>query len=97
MEEYRTPKIEEFVQGFEFEVRNDIGFMILDLSGEKKPETISKSIIWVPNKVTWKATECKTEERDGIKYHISPGVINFFEPFNRRRNAKMQRGSGLLL
>jgi hypothetical protein len=79
--EYRIPKLEEFVQGFEFEVRNDYKFVMLDLSEEKKPEILSESIIWNKWTVTWKETEWKTEERDGMKYHISPEVINFFEPF----------------
>ena len=80
--EYRIPTIDEFIQGFEFEVRHDYKIQMLDLSGETKPETISESIVWAPSKVTWKATEWITEEKNGMKYHISPGVINFFEPFD---------------
>jgi len=81
--EYRTPLEEEFIQGFEFEVRNDYKFGFIDFSDEKKTmEVVSKSIIWTPCKVTWKKTEFTTVKKDGYTYHISPEVNNFFEPFD---------------
>lgn len=56
MEKYRTPTIEEFVQGFEFEVAQDISYGFLDMTDNKSSE-ISSSRSWIPTTVTWKEDE----------------------------------------
>jgi len=53
MDNYRIPKLEEFVQGFEFEVAHDFTYGFLDVSNDK-PSVLSHSRIWIPRKVTWK-------------------------------------------
>ncbi len=85
MNNYRTPKLEEFVQDFEFEVARDYGFGIMDLSSNESPK-FEKHRIWSPMKVWWKHNpkERIKEEYNGIVWDISGGMINFFKPFDEQ-------------
>lgn len=85
MSDYRTPKLEEFVQDFEFEVARDYGFAIMDLSSNESPK-FEKQRLWSPMKVWWKnkPEERIREEYNGIVCDVSGSMINFFKPFDEQ-------------
>lgn len=80
---YRTPKIEEFVQGFEFELRKDYKFIVLNFESNKSEATQEYSE-WVPCKVWWKMDENAriTDTYDGYSVTITGLTNNFFKPFD---------------
>ncbi len=84
MEEgYRVPKLEEFVQGFEFEVGND--YQWIYINSDKLPEP--KYRVWRPAKVWWKANpkEMITEKTENGNIFIYSGYLNnFFKPFDEQ-------------
>lgn len=89
MEEgYRVPRLEEFVQGFEFEVAKDTRFFILDLSaGADNSAQFNQPFTrhWLSGKVWWKhPPENRIIERsiDGTTLNISGYMVNFFKPFD---------------
>ena len=86
MSDYRIPKLEEFVQGFEFEVAQDYKFGFMDFSDVIKPLELSDSNrIWITTKVWWKNNpKERIIEKDinGITWDISGGMVNFFKPFD---------------
>lgn len=84
---YRIPKESEFVQGFEYEVKESYKFGILyfNSKGEKSNIQMSKEPYEVWNKgiVSWKSTKPSSHtDKDGYTVHIMPEVNNFFVPFD---------------
>lgn len=88
MDKYRIPKIEEFVQGFEFEVAHDYNWCILNLSNIKEPKVKGPmNRCWIPCKVWWMEPEDKliTEKmKDGSTLTVKRSFYNFFKPFNEK-------------
>ena len=90
MEEgYRVPRLEEFVQGFEFEKANDYSFGILDMSeGGNFISSSEKSRIWSPMKVWWKHNPyeriIEPLDNEGNTIEYSGEFLNFFAPFNEQ-------------
>jgi hypothetical protein len=83
---YRIPKLEEFVQGFEFEVKNSCRYAIIDLStGESsfgEPQHF-----WTEGKVWW-MKESKWisvfDEDSGVTITYNQAGDNFFKPFDEK-------------
>lgn len=90
-EEYRTPSIEEFVQGFEFEkIHTETwGFFILDMSNNSS-ETIGETKTkksWIPMKVWWKTNPKERiieKDEEGNTWDYSGELVNFFKPFDEQ-------------
>ena len=81
---YRIPKLEEFVQGFKFELAKDYSFLILDFTTTEKPEE-TKYREWVECEVWWKEDEDKLitqTYKNGDTFTFSGRTNNFFKPFN---------------
>ncbi len=87
-EEYRTPTIDEFVQGFKFELRKDYSFNFLNFTESQKTvyEKVSDYSIWIPCEVWWKAKEneiiTQTDKISGNTLTITGRANNFFKPFD---------------
>ncbi len=88
---YRVPKLEEFVQGFEFEVANIIGIMLLDFSGKQQDQIYPYKKIWSKSKVTWKgdSSEIITEKflddsGQECKLMYKGAFRNLFQPFDEQ-------------
>ena len=95
---YRTPTVEEFVQGFEFEYYDNTShrMVMLDFSnGTSKDLTERKYVGWVKRKVDWKNSPGEKlvgeyYQDDGSKayLHFSGAIANFF---NRSPYDDMQK------
>lgn len=81
---YRIPTEDEFVQGFEYEVRNEYSIVIMDLQKGEVSERSAPSYTWTKGKVFWKkepkVITVKMENSATLTYDQS--LDNFFEPFN---------------
>lgn len=85
-EGYRVPTIDEFVQGFEFEIAKDLEFLILDFSDNTKSKSLGKFRIWEPAKVWWKG-DLKNRiiftDDEGFNWNLpSPNI--FCKPFDEQ-------------
>lgn len=86
MEEgYRIPDISEFKQGFEFELRHDYKFGLLDLATNELTNEV-RSSVWSDCKVWWmhEPNEMVTEEIDGYKISVTGATLNFGKPFDEK-------------
>lgn len=83
---YRVPKLEEFIQGFEFEQKHTYSFGFIDFENNKFIKG-KEFISWLPNKVWWKYPEddmITTELDNGHTLTQMGRSINFFKPFNEQ-------------
>lgn len=82
---YRIPRLEEFIQGFEFEVAIDYKFGHIDFSTDPAIGDFTSYREWKPCKVWWKhdPNEFIAEtDGEGNKLTIIGSAINFFKPFD---------------
>ena len=86
MEEgYRVPRLEEFVQGFEFEVKHTSRYAIIDLTtGESSFG--EPYHFWTEGKVWWmkESKMVTTESEEGFKVTYNQAMDNFFKPFDEQ-------------
>lgn len=82
--EYRIPKLEEFVQGFEFELASDCGFCFLE-PGHRLTFPEMKRF-WNKSKVTWMLppNEIITRKVGDKTWSAKGSTLNFFKPFNEQ-------------
>lgn len=86
-ENYRTPKIEEFIQGFEFEIAQDYRFGIIDLSENNKETSFEYKRFWSPMRVYWKHSPSERvieKDEEGNTFDFSGEFVNFFKPFDEQ-------------
>lgn len=84
---YRVPKIEEFVQGFEFEVAHEYSFGVMDMTNGGTCQMGLPFKIWEPCKVWWKEDPNKRivqELGSGSTIEFSGATMNFFKPFDEQ-------------
>lgn len=83
-EGYRIPTIDEFVQGFKFELRKDYSFGFITLG--KGYEKVKDYSIWTECEVWWKSEEkwITQSYEDGTKFTMSGSTNNFFKPFDEK-------------
>ena len=92
MKKYRTPRLDEFIQGFEFEIAKDSKFCFINttVSPDENKAAIDKIPYirhWFPMKVWWKhdPEERITEvDSEGNIWNISGKSVNFFKPFDEQ-------------
>ena len=75
---YRIPKLEEFVQGFEFEVASEYSFGVMDMTNGGTCQMGAPFKIWNPGKVWWK------EDPNKRIIEFTGATMNFFKPFNEQ-------------
>lgn len=76
---YRVPKLEEFIEGFEFEIRNDY---VIHINNKRHPYHT-----WTNGKVWWKKDPTKfyTDNLpNGGTLTQSGYFINWFKPFDEQ-------------
>ena len=85
-EGYRVPTIDEFVQGFEFEVCKEMKLIHLGMT-QKQINSIPYSKVWTPMKVNWKYDPKILITRtldNGMKVTTTGSFENFFKPFDEQ-------------
>ena len=85
MKEYRIPKIEEFVQGFKYQVAHDQGMIIWDPATKSNVKS-EMSRIWFDREVYWMCApkEFHTEKYGENTVTIDSNTYDFFyrtEPY----------------
>lgn len=83
---YRIPSAEEFIQGFEFEVKKEyaFGFMFFHEDGTSTIHKGEPYFEWQPRKVNWKRTEWYSHtDSQGRTISMDADTHNFLaEPFD---------------
>lgn len=82
-EQYRIPTIDEFIQGFKFEVRRDYRFGFLNLE-ESTFDGGKEYSIWDLTEVWWGCNPDDVVTYNDADYKISltGRTVNFFKPFD---------------
>ena len=81
-EGYRIPTEDEFVQGFEFEVKQSGSFGVLRL-GDGKFSKIKDWEVWNKAEVWWmKESKFVTVKKNGYTVMYNQSMDNFFKPYD---------------